>query len=65
MSEKQYSDDDLEEELEEAFRKSEKKPNVFKIIRNETNALDQKGKRMMICPESPINSGCWNLLAGM
>jgi hypothetical protein len=46
MSEKQDTDDDLEEELEKALNISEKKPNVFKIIRNEANALDMKEKRM-------------------
>ena len=46
MSKKQNDNDDLEEELEEAFRRSEKKTNVFKIIRNETSALDMKEKRM-------------------
>jgi hypothetical protein len=46
ISEKQYSDEDLEEKLDEAFKKSERKPNVFRIIRNETNAIDMKEKRM-------------------
>ena len=46
MNEKEYSDDELEEELDKAFKISEKKPNVFRIIRNENNALDMKEKRM-------------------
>jgi hypothetical protein len=45
MNEKEYSDDDLEEELDEAFKISEKKPNVFRIIKNENDALDMKNKR--------------------
>ena len=48
MSEEQHSDDDLEEVLDKAFKESEKKPNVFKIIRNEIRALDMKEKRMKV-----------------
>ncbi|MFX0077310.1 MAG: hypothetical protein ACFE96_17855 [Candidatus Hermodarchaeota archaeon] len=46
MNEKEYSDDELEEELEKAFKSGENKPNVFRIIRNENDALDMKEKRM-------------------
>lgn len=45
MNEKEYSDEDLEEELDKAFKSSEKKPSVFRIIRNENDALDMKDKR--------------------
>jgi hypothetical protein len=48
MNEKEYSDDELEEELDRAYKSSEKKPNVFKIIRNENDALDMKEKRMKV-----------------
>lgn len=46
MNEKKYSDEELEEELDKAFKISEKKHNVFKIIRNEDKALDMKDKRI-------------------
>ena len=46
MNEKEYSDEELEEEIDKALKISEKKPNVFRIIRNENNALDMKDKRM-------------------
>ncbi|MFX1355645.1 MAG: hypothetical protein ACFFA8_00030 [Promethearchaeota archaeon] len=45
MDDKNYTDNELEEELDKAF-KAEKKPNVFKIIRNEKTALDGKEKRL-------------------
>jgi hypothetical protein len=48
MNEKEYSDDELEEELDKAFKSSERKPSVFKIIRNENDALDMKEKRMKV-----------------
>lgn len=48
MNEKKYSDEELEEELDKAFKIGEKKQNVFKIIRNEDKALDMKEKRMKV-----------------
>lgn len=44
MNEKYYSDKELEEEIDKAFKSSEKKPNVFRIIKNENTALDMKEK---------------------
>ena len=46
MNEKKYSNEELEEELDKAFKISEKQQNVFKIIRNEDKALDMKERRM-------------------
>lgn len=46
MNEKKYSDEELEEELDKAFKISDKKQDVFKIIRNENEALDMKERRM-------------------
>ena len=54
MTDNDITDDELEEELDKAFRKSEEKPNVFRIIRNEYNALDIKEKRMK-AKLKPIN----------
>ena len=38
--------DDLEEELENAFKKNELKKNVFKILRDEKSAQDVKERRI-------------------
>ena len=46
MNKKEYSDEELEEELDRAFKSSEKKLSVFNIIRNENSALNMKEKRM-------------------
>lgn len=47
MNEKESTDDELEEELEKAFRASEtKKDDVFRIIRKEKESLEVKEKRM-------------------
>jgi len=45
MNEREYSDDDLDEELDKAFKESGKKPNIFRIISNEKDAQDLKEKR--------------------
>ena len=46
MNDKEISDDELEKELEKALRDSEKKTNVFRIIRNEKESLELKEKRI-------------------
>ncbi|MFX0010527.1 MAG: hypothetical protein ACFE9R_09445 [Candidatus Hermodarchaeota archaeon] len=46
MNNKEYSDDELEEEIEKALKNNQNKPNVFRIIKNEKNALDRKDKRV-------------------
>ena len=46
MNEKEYSDDELEEEIDKALKISEKKVDVFRIIKNEKDALDRKDSRM-------------------
>ena len=46
MNEKEYSDKDLEEEIDKALEISEKKLNVFRIIKNEKDALDRKDNKM-------------------
>jgi len=43
-----YSNDDLEDELENAFKTNEDKKNVFSIIRKEKESLDIKDKRTKI-----------------
>ncbi|MFX1387172.1 MAG: hypothetical protein ACFE9M_08160 [Promethearchaeota archaeon] len=40
------SDDELEEEMEKAYKASEKKRDVFRIIRKEKEALELKEKRI-------------------
>lgn len=52
MNEKEISDEDLEEELEKAFKASVKKNNVFSIIRKEKDSLDIKEKRIKIGSKS-------------
>ena len=39
-------DEDLEEELENAFKKNELKRSVFKILRDEKSAQDVKERRI-------------------
>ncbi|MFX1380404.1 MAG: hypothetical protein ACFFA4_15065 [Promethearchaeota archaeon] len=46
MNNKDIDDDELEEELEEAFKNDEKKRDIFRIIRNEKEALDTKEERI-------------------
>lgn len=46
MNKKKGTNNDLEEELDNAFKSNEKRTNVFRIIRNEKNALDLKERRM-------------------
>ena len=46
MDEKDISDDELEDELENALKANEKKRDVFRIIRNEKESLDVKEKRL-------------------
>jgi hypothetical protein len=46
MNNREYSDDELEEEIEKALKNNQKKPSVFRIIKNEKNALDRKDKRV-------------------
>ena len=46
MGENNSNDDDLEEELEKAFKENEAKKNVFKILRDEKSAQDSKEKRI-------------------
>ena len=46
MSEKNLSDEELEEELDKAFKATESKKNVFAIIRNEKESLEVKEKRV-------------------
>ncbi|MFX1530789.1 MAG: hypothetical protein ACFFBC_06725 [Promethearchaeota archaeon] len=46
MNEKEISDEELEDELDEAFKVSEIKRNVFSIIRKERESLEVKEKRI-------------------
>ena len=46
MSEKDLSDEELEEILDKAFKATESKTNVFSIIRNEKESLEVKEKRV-------------------
>ncbi|NVM16632.1 MAG: hypothetical protein HWN80_02880 [Candidatus Lokiarchaeota archaeon] len=46
MNEKEYSNEELEEEIDKALEISEKKLNIFRIIKNEKDALGRKDKRM-------------------
>ena len=46
MNNKDISDDELEEELEKSIKASEKKRDVFKIIRKEKESLEVKDKRI-------------------
>lgn len=45
MNEKQDIDEDLEEELDVAFSASEKKKNVFQIMRDENESVENKEQR--------------------
>ncbi|MFX1364099.1 MAG: hypothetical protein ACFFCE_15110 [Promethearchaeota archaeon] len=46
MSEREISEEELEEKLKKALNASEKKRDVFKILRSEKEALEIKEKRM-------------------
>lgn len=46
MNDKEISDEELEEELEKAFKANEKKTDVFRIIRDEKKSLEVKEKRI-------------------
>ena len=46
MNDKNISDDELEEELEKAYKVNEKKRDVFSIIRKEKESLELKEKRI-------------------
>ncbi len=46
MNEKDILDEELEEELDKAFKASEKKKNIFTILRKEKESLDVKEKRI-------------------
>ncbi|KKK44652.1 hypothetical protein LCGC14_0870410 [marine sediment metagenome] len=45
MKEKELTDKELEDRLDKAFKESESKKGVFKILRNEKESLDIKEKR--------------------
>ena len=45
MSEKENPNGDLEEELEKAFKESEKRPSIFGIVSKEKEARDRKETR--------------------
>ena len=40
------SDDELEEELDKAFKSSEREKNIFSIMRKEKESLEVKEKRV-------------------
>lgn len=46
MNDKNNSDDELEEELEKALKTSDKRRNVFSILRKEKESLESKEKRI-------------------
>ena len=46
MVDKEIFNEDLEEELEKAFKKNQLKNNVFKILRDENSAQDVKESRI-------------------
>jgi len=46
VNEKEISDEELEEELDQAFKVSESKRDVFSIIRKEKESLEVKEKRI-------------------
>ena len=45
MNDKDYLDEELEKELDKAFKESEINRKIFKIIADEKNALDIREKR--------------------
>ena len=46
MNDKDIIDDELEEELDKAFKANESKKDVFNIIRNEKESMDLREKRI-------------------
>jgi len=46
VNEENFTDEDLEEELNRAFKLSNKKRDIFTIIRKEKDSLDIKEKRV-------------------
>ncbi|HUW89100.1 MAG TPA: hypothetical protein VMV43_01125 [Candidatus Nanopelagicaceae bacterium] len=48
MSEKELSDDDIEEELEKTFQRNENQKNVFEIMRSEESSLDLREKKIKL-----------------
>ena len=46
MSEKELSDDDIEEELEKSFQRNENRKNVFEIVRNEESSLNLRDEKI-------------------
>lgn len=46
LKDSDISDEELEKELEKAFKKNELKTDVFKILRDEKSAQDLKEKRI-------------------
>ncbi|MFX0083702.1 MAG: hypothetical protein ACFE94_18280 [Candidatus Hodarchaeota archaeon] len=46
MNGKEITDEELEEELDKAFKASESKRDVFSIIRKEKESLEAKEKRI-------------------
>ncbi|MBY8992193.1 MAG: hypothetical protein KGD58_15720 [Candidatus Lokiarchaeota archaeon] len=46
MDNEEISDEELEEELDKAFKDSESKRDVFSIIRKEKESLDNQEKRI-------------------
>ena len=46
MNEKEISDEELEDELDKAFKVSESKRDVFSIIKKEKESLEVKEKRI-------------------
>jgi hypothetical protein len=46
VNQKDLSDEEIEEELDKAFKSSEGKRDVFKIIREEKESLEVKEKRV-------------------
>ena len=50
MSNKDISDDELEDEIEKALKANEKKKDVFRILRNEKESLEIKEKQISASP---------------
>jgi hypothetical protein len=46
VNQKDLSDEELEEELDKAYKSSERKKDVFKILRDEKESLEVKEKRV-------------------
>jgi hypothetical protein len=46
VDKEEISDNELDKELEKAFKESENRRDVFKIIRNEKESLELKEKRL-------------------